>query len=89
MQVFPWKNRRNGELVTAETFKAPDDSVHLYRHFLTNGRIVGVPCIDDEILSYTGRDVCRMITGGNVKWKDLVPEVAWTMAQRHASLRVS
>ena len=89
LEVFPWKNRRNGELVTAETFRAPDDSVHLYLHFLANGRIVGVPCDDDEFLSYTGRDVCRMISTGDEKWKELVPEVAWTMAQRHAKLRVS
>ncbi len=89
LEVFPWKNRRNGELVTAETFRAPADSVHLYQHFLDNDRIRGVPCGDDDVLAYTGRDVCRMITSGNEKWKELVPEVAWTMARRHAELRLS
>lgn len=88
LQVFPWKNRRNGELVTAETFHAPADSVHLYRHFLANGRIQGVPCDDGDLLAYTGRDVCRMIHAGDAKWKELVPEVAWTMAKRHAKLRL-
>lgn len=86
LHVFPWKNRKDGELVTAETFRAPDDSVHLYRHFMANGRIHGIPCEDDLILSYTGRDVCRMISADNEKWRKLVPEVAWTMAERHAKL---
>ncbi len=86
LHVFPWKNRRNGELVTAETFLAPEDCVHLYRHFLTNGRIQGIPCEDDFILSYTGRDVCRMINAKDGRWRQLVPEVAWTMAERHARL---
>ncbi len=89
LEVFPWKNRKNGELVTAENFRAPEDSVNLYRHFLVNGRIRSVPCGNEEVLAYTGRDVCRMITSGDEKWKQLVPEVAWTMAKRHAELRLS
>ncbi|HEX7260582.1 MAG TPA: hypothetical protein VF258_02110, partial [Luteolibacter sp.] len=86
LHVFPWKNRRNGELVTAETFHAPDDSVHLYRHFLANGRILAIPCEDDFVLSYTGRDVCRMISAKDERWRQLVPEEAWTMAERHVRL---
>ncbi|RYD22948.1 MAG: TonB-dependent receptor [Verrucomicrobiaceae bacterium] len=87
LHVFPWKNRRSGELVTADNFRAPDDSVHLYRHFLANGRIRAIPCEDDKILSFTGRDVCRMINAADGEWHELVPEVAWTMAERHARLR--
>lgn len=87
LYVFPWKNRKNGELVTADSFLAPDDSVHLYQHFLANSRIHHIPCEDDFILSYTGRDVCRMIEAGDTDWQRLVPEVAWPMAQRHAQLR--
>jgi hypothetical protein len=89
LQVFPWKNRKSGELVTAETFHAPEDSVHLYRHFIANDKIVGIPSGDDTLLAYTGRDVCRMITEGDEQWQRLVPEVAWTMAKRHARLRLS
>lgn len=89
LHVFPWKNRHSGELVTAETFRPPADSVHLYRHFLANNRIQGIPCDDDKILAYTGRDVCRMISAGDTEWKELVPEVAWTMAERHARLTTS
>lgn len=86
LHVFPWKNRKTGELVTAETFQAPADSRHLYAHFLANGRIRGIPYADDQTLSYTGRDVCRMICAGDESWQDFVPEVAWPMARRHAAL---
>jgi hypothetical protein len=89
LQVFPWKNRRTGELVTAETFEAPTDSVHLYRHFVENGRIQGVARCDETLLAHTGRDVCRMILSGDERWRDLVPQVAWPMAERHARLQRS
>ena len=86
LYVFPWKNRRTGELVTAESFLAPENSVHLYQHFLANGRIHGVACENDQLLDYTGRDVCRMIDSADARWHELVPEVAWTMAERHARM---
>ena len=89
LQVFPWKNRKTGELVTAETFHAPENCLHLYQHFIENGRIQGVSCVDDSLLASTGRDVCRMILAGDERWRELVPEAAWPMAVRHAQLRLS
>jgi len=86
LHVFPWKNRKTNEVVTAGSFMAPADSIHLYRHFLENGRIQPIPCDDEQILSFTGRDVCRMIQTNDSQWHDLVPELAWTMAERHATL---
>ncbi len=87
LHVFPWKNRKNKETVNAISFSAPADSIHLYQHFLMNGLIQSIPCQDESILAYTGRDVCRMIEAGDETWKQLVPEVAWTMAERHAKLK--
>jgi len=89
LQVFPWQNRKTGELVTAETFHAPENCLHLYQHFIENGRIQGVSCVDDSLLASTGRDVCRMILAGDERWRELVPEAAWPMAVRHAQLRLS
>ena len=82
--VFPWKNRTTGELVTVENFKAPADSVHLYQHFVENRRIIGVPVGDESLLAHTGRDVRRMILEGDDRWRDLIPDVAIPMAERHA-----
>jgi hypothetical protein len=87
--VFPWKNRKSGEVVTADSFKAPDESVHLYRHFLANKRIQPIDYQAEKLLSSTGRDVCRMIINGDEAWKNLVPKVAWKMARRHAKLHSS
>lgn len=89
LHVFPWRNRRTGELVTAETFIAPENCRHLYQHFLANGRIRGISCHDEAQLAFTGRDVCRMILAGDERWRGLVPRVAWSMAERHAQLRPS
>ncbi|MBC8127981.1 MAG: TonB-dependent receptor [Gloeobacteraceae cyanobacterium ES-bin-144] len=86
LQVFPWKNRKTAELVTAETFSAPENCVHLYQHFVENGRIQGISCGNESLLAHTGRDVCRMILANNPEWRKLVPEVAWPMAERHAQL---
>jgi hypothetical protein len=88
LQVFPWQNRKTGELVTAETFKAPENCVHLYQHFVENGRIRGIKAGDPSLLAFTGRDVCRMILNGDESWHSLVPEQAWPMAERHAHLRL-
>ncbi len=88
LHVFPWKNRISGELVTAESFRAPLTSLHLYLHFLANQRILGVACEDESLLGHTGRDVCRMIAAGDMAWRDLVPEVAWPMAKRQAQSRL-
>ena len=89
LRVFPWKNRKSGELVTAATFRAPENCVHLYQHFVGNDRILGVPYGGDEsLLAHTGRDVCRMILAEDPRWHELVPAVAWPMAQRHALRRL-
>jgi hypothetical protein len=84
LQVFPWANRKTGEFVTADTFRAPENAVHLYRHFFENGQIQAVEVGDPELLAYTGRDVCRMLIEGEETWRSLVPEEAWAMAEKHA-----
>lgn len=88
LHVFPWKNRASGEVVTSGTFRAPADSSHLYRHFLENQRIVPVDFPADDIPTCTGRDVCRMILKNDPSWRDMVPEAAWKMAERHARLEI-
>ncbi|MGD7652618.1 MAG: TonB-dependent receptor [Verrucomicrobiales bacterium] len=89
LQVFPWKNRKSGELVTVENFKTPENCVHLYQHFVDNGRIRDVAVAHEGLLAHTGRDVCRMILDGDESWLDLVPECARKMAERHARLHSS
>jgi hypothetical protein len=85
--VFPWRNRNTGELVTAHSFRPPLDSVNLYAHFLSTGRIKEIICEDEKLLTHTGRDVCGMIIAGDDTWRELVPASAWQLAQNHALLR--
>ena len=84
LHVFPWQNRKTGELVTAATFRAPENCLHLYQHFVDNGRIFGVACGDVASLAHTGRDVRRMILADDPRWRTLVPQAAWPMAERQA-----
>ena len=88
LHVFPWQNRKTGELVSAASFRAPENCLHLYQHFVDNGRIFGVAPGDVALLAHTGRDVCRMILADDTRWHEWVPQDAWPMAERHARRRV-
>ncbi|MEM9235938.1 MAG: TonB-dependent receptor [Verrucomicrobiota bacterium] len=81
LYVYPWENGRTGEVVNAETFRAPEDATNLYRHFTATGRILDVPCGDRALLKYTSRDIQRMIRDGDEQWMNYVPEVAHRSAQ--------
>jgi len=83
LYVYPWKNRKSDELVTAENFKVAKHLKHLYQYFRENDKIYSIPCGDSSLLKYTGRDVQGMIISGDEKWKSLVPEQAHRAA-RHA-----
>jgi hypothetical protein len=76
LYVYPWKNRRTGELVDASSFEPPEDSKYLYRHFVENGRVRAVPVGDEELLKFTGRDIRGMIAEGDERWHRYVPEAA-------------
>lgn len=76
LYVYPWRNRRTGEMVGAGNFIPPEESQHLYRHFISQGRIRAVPPGDPDLMQYTGRDIRRMIEAGDGRWRSYVPEVA-------------
>lgn len=76
LYVYPWLNRRNGELVTAESFLAPEGEKLLYQYLRESGRIRGVAHSDLKLMQYTSRDIQRMIAAGDPEWRDFVPEVA-------------
>ncbi len=81
LYVYPWMNRKNGEVVTSDSFRPPDDAVHLYRHFTESRRIRNIPYRDLDLLRYTSRDIQKMIQNGDTGWKEYVPEVAHRAAQ--------
>ena len=81
--VYPWVNRKDGELVTAESFRGPEHLQHLYRHFLENGMIQGVECGDPKLLEKTGREILEDAREGR-EWEEWVPEEARRLVQSHA-----
>jgi hypothetical protein len=73
LYVYPWKNRKTGEMVDAMSFIPPEDSRSLYRYFLETGRVRPVPVGDESLMQFTGRDIQGMIARGDEGWKGYVP----------------
>lgn len=80
LHVYPWRNRHTGEVVTADSFRAPEEVSHLYRHFMENGMIHSIPYRDLDLLKYTSRDIQELIQKEDPEWKQFVPEVAHRVA---------
>ncbi len=80
--VYPWRNRADGDLVTADNFKSPADFTHLYRHFLENGMICDIGCGDERLLEKTGREILSLAEECG-DWEDWVPEEARSLVQSY------
>ena len=80
--VYPWRRRADGELVTALNFKAPDDCVHLYRHFLESAQICELKCGDERLLMKTGREILALAENGG-DWESWVPEEGRALVQSY------
>lgn len=76
LYVYPWKNRKTDELVTAHNFRVDEQYEHLYSHFKENALINHVDCSNEELLNLTSRDIKKMVDAGEKGWKEWVPEVA-------------
>ncbi|MGB0775904.1 MAG: TonB-dependent receptor, partial [Akkermansiaceae bacterium] len=85
LYVYPWANRKSGELVTAENFQTAPHLSHLYQHFRENGLIHSIPCGDQSLLSFTGRDIQKMIATKDETWRAYVPEQAHRAAMHGGS----
>ncbi len=75
LYVYPWKNSETGEVVTAETFKAPAALRHLYAYLLENHGVEAVRDTAPADLSILPRDVLARLQEGDPTWEELVPEV--------------
>lgn len=82
--VYPWHNAKSMELVTAESFKAPDNWGHFYQHLLENKRIRPVGVGDPSLLANTSRKILKMIEDGDKDWQNWVPPEAHEMVRRRS-----
>ncbi len=73
LYVYPWKNNRTGEVVTADNFRVPSHLQHLYAYLRATGHIT--PIRDAEVVDrpILPRDVLALIQSGDPAWEATVP----------------
>jgi hypothetical protein len=74
LYVYPLRDTKTGETVTAENFTIPAHLSHLYAHLRQNDRVVPItpgPGFDSAVLP---RDVLAMIRTGKDSWEAHVPD---------------
>jgi hypothetical protein len=76
LYVHPLRSRESGEMVTAESFKAPGRLGHLYSHMMENGFVQSIPAQTDAGLDVMPREVLALIQSGSQEWEPMVPEQA-------------
>ena len=83
LYIYPWKNNRTGELVTADTFQMPVHLRHLYAHLLENHFIEPIREFNELDLAILPRDVLAELQAGRSVWEQLVPpQVVAVIKQR-------
>lgn len=80
--VYPWKNRKNAELVNADNFKTEEKLTHLYQHFLDNGMIKDIGCGNLRLLEKTGREIMTEARRDG-DWEEWVPVEARDLVRNH------
>lgn len=82
LYIYPWRNKKSNELVTAENFKAPEDWQLFYRHLFQQGRIRPIEVGNPKLLSMTGRNVLELIESGGNNWEPWVPTKVHSIVRR-------
>lgn len=73
LHIYPWRNPATGEVVTANTFKAPAHLTHLYAHLLSGGFIEPIHEFNPAYLDISPHNVLREIQSGDPAWENVVP----------------
>jgi hypothetical protein len=73
LYVYPWKNNRTGEVVTADNFRVAPQVQQLYDYLRANGHIR--PVTDAEVVDrpILPRQVLALIQAGDLSWEGAVP----------------
>ncbi len=72
--IYPYVNRRTGEVMTIDNLDLPPDSKPLYDYAVRNGRIRGLESLNEGYLKIDSRDVLKLIAIGDATWEQMVPE---------------
>lgn len=85
LYVYPWRNTKSKELVTAENFKAPENWGYFYQHLMQNNRIRPIGVGDPSLLTMTSRKTLKIIESGEAGWEQWIPEAALDIVRRQYS----
>ncbi len=72
--LYPFKDRKTGEIITSENLKVHPRIKELYKFFKYNGKLVDIEGYDPEILDIFSREVLHMIAEGRPGWEQMLPE---------------
>ena len=81
--VYPWKNRKDGEVVSAANFRAPEEYEDLYKYFRKSEMIKGVTPGEGKLLERTGREILQSYREKG-DWEQWVPKEARDLVRRNS-----
>lgn len=73
MYVYPSMQEGSEELMTAENLPVPDAIKYLYKHLLTDGKIVDIKNFDRSNLHIFSKQVLELIQTNDEAWEKMVP----------------
>jgi hypothetical protein len=82
--IYPYCDRKTGELSTVENLQLPADAKPLYDYVYGAGRIIGLDNHDPACARIDSRDVLRKIASGDTSWEAMVPApIVELIKERH------
>jgi hypothetical protein len=80
--LYPSRDPKTNELITAQTLPVAPNLRHLYAHLLENGHVVPIQKYTDEYLKLDSDKVLRMIQSSQSGWEPMVPPAVADIIKR-------
>jgi len=74
-QVYVYPTKAHGELISLENIRVPDHLRYLFRHLVSNRRMIASDEYDERHLHISARRIAEEIPGGRGDWEEQLPEV--------------
>ncbi|MDC9728175.1 MAG: hypothetical protein PSN04_02460 [Methyloprofundus sp.] len=75
LYIYPLKSAGQEKLVTVDNFQPPKNLLHLYKHLIENGYLIGLNNVDEKLLDINLANILTKIQKGRGDWEKDVPEV--------------
>jgi hypothetical protein len=80
--LYPWRDPKSNELVTAQTVQVAPNLRHLHAHLLENGHVVPIRSFNEEYLRIDPDEVLRQIQASSNGWEKMVPPAVADIIKR-------